>query len=281
MEVFRKAPVRSISPEPISRPGAFYSSPGSTTLTRTSPSSPIRANRRSRAVPGAFPSSTTTSRKPPLPSWVEEPGELERKMNSKCVITESSSMPSHPVASRRDQPSVDIYRQESLTSVQSIGSAGPARADDEDESRNRARVESRNRARIEVAPGHYMPLRGSNEPWLLSKVDGLGLSHVWHAKLHCNAYLTQNSSFVQTVVSSVLFQKKTTRRGNQTIGKVIQERSNIIRLADRESNFELEVSDLASRWSPFHMVLKVSLNGMLNRILLHASVPTKQTIIIF
>jgi len=153
-EAFRKAPKRSNSPPepPTSQPGAFHSVPGSNAFTRTCPSSP----RRSSAVPGAFPSVSSPPRpKPPLPSWVESPDKLARKMKGKCVLGESSSYQSTSQTSlQSDTPYVDIYRQESMRSVQSTYSAGPARAEEEDDN---------TRSRIEVAPGHYMPLRGSAE----------------------------------------------------------------------------------------------------------------------
>lgn len=157
-EAFRKAAIRSNSPEPGSQPGAFHSMLGRDTLTRTS-------------APGAFRSSSIVSRpsKPPLPSWVEEieAGELQHKLKDKSDVvgeSSSSSLPSSYYPSRtaqRDVPYVDFYRQESMRSVQSTGSAysNPVtRAEEEDES-----TTNNTRPRIEVAPGQYMPLRGSSE----------------------------------------------------------------------------------------------------------------------
>lgn len=159
-EVFRSSTnMQTNSPKPTSRPGAFHSVPGSHTLTRISPSS---SPRRSGTLPGAFPSSSTSSKPkkplPPLPSWVESPERLASKMKAKCVVDNGESSSSRHGESS-DESHVDVYRQESMRSVQSTYSAGPARAEEEQDQA----YSSSSRSQIEVAPGHYMPLRGSAE----------------------------------------------------------------------------------------------------------------------
>ena len=160
-EVFRRSAVQSNSPKPTSQPGAFHSVPGTNTLSRMSP---LSSPRNPVAVPGAFPSSSTLSKPkkplPPLPSWVESPEKLACKLKCKCFIDEDKSSSSHHRESSQqaDVSCVDVYRQESIRSVQSTYSAGPARAEEEQD--NNA---SSTRSQIEVAPGHYMPLRGSAE----------------------------------------------------------------------------------------------------------------------
>lgn len=160
-EVFRRVTVRSPSPTPTSQPGAFQATPDG-------PSGFTRSPQR----PGAFASSNSASRpKPPLPSWVDSPDNLQRKI--KATESNSTHKPSSQYLQRQtSRPQVDIYRQESIQSFQSSGSSlstNPiSRTDEEDEYAATGTVPRR--SRIEVSPGYYLPLRGSVET--LAAVDG-------------------------------------------------------------------------------------------------------------
>ena len=153
-EVFRKTAAPSLSPPPTSRPGAFCSTPNGSSSSFT----------RSPQRPGAFHSNSTSRPKPPLPSWVmDSPDNLQRKIKANSV-DDDSNMPPFPQRRRSSRPHVDIYRQESILSMQSTGSTlstNPiSRTEEEDESFTSPPPR---RSRIEVSPGHYLPLRGSAE----------------------------------------------------------------------------------------------------------------------
>lgn len=166
-EAFREAAVKTST----SPPGAFHSAPNSSSCSYSPTQRPFsRSQTKQTPLPGAFPSSNTIRRpKPPLPSWVEEPNELAKKLKGTCVIDDSCSSRTESTYSRSstnssslsEDPYVDIYRHESSRSMQSTGSAGPVARVEDGESTPPAAVTSR--SQIEVAPGIFMPLRGSTE----------------------------------------------------------------------------------------------------------------------